>query len=176
MPEAIKARLGRGLPRATDKASPSRRQVLRGVAAAGVVAATGAPAACGGNDDAGSTGATDRFGNATTPPASASSSESSSSSAGEPLAKVADIPVGGGTIFNAEKVVVTQPTKGHFKAFSAVCTHQGCLVTGVSDGIISCSCHGSRYSAADGSVQDGPAPGPLPKKKVKVLDGRIILA
>ena len=38
------------------------------------------------------------------------------------------MPVGGGKIFAAEKVVVTQPTEGDFKAFSAVCTHQGCVV------------------------------------------------
>ena len=40
----------------------------------------------------------------------------------------AEIPVGGGKVFEALKVVVTQPTAGDFKAFSAVCTHQACTV------------------------------------------------
>ena len=44
----------------------------------------------------------------------------------------ADIPVGGGKVFDALKVVITQPTAGDFKAFSAICTHQGCTVNGVS--------------------------------------------
>jgi Rieske Fe-S protein len=50
------------------------------------------------------------------------------------------------------------------------------LVTTVSDGIINCPCHGSRYSVADGSVQSGPAPRPLPEKSIKVEGSEIVLA
>ena len=63
------------------------------------------------------------------------------SAASDAIAK-ADIPVGGGKVFDALKVVVTQPTAGDYKAFSAVCTHQGCTVNGVSNGVITCPCHG----------------------------------
>jgi Rieske Fe-S protein len=89
--------------------------------------------------------------------------------AGKPaLAKVSDIPVGGGKIFTAKKVVVTQPTAGTFAAFSTVCTHQGCPVSQIKGGTINCLCHGSKFAIADGSVTDGPASKPLAAKKITV--------
>ncbi|MFI6422686.1 Rieske (2Fe-2S) protein [Streptomyces sp. NPDC050842] len=93
-----------------------------------------------------------------------------------PLATTSEIPVGGGTVFTEAKVVVTQPTAGEFKAFSAVCTHQGCLVNKVADGTIDCPCHGSKYRIADGSVVAGPAPRPLPAKQINVSGESITLA
>ncbi|MFJ2259034.1 Rieske (2Fe-2S) protein [Streptomyces sp. NPDC087844] len=95
---------------------------------------------------------------------------------GKELTKTADVPVGGGKIFKEEKVVVTQPEKGGFKAFSAVCTHQGCVVADVSDGTINCKCHSSRFRVADGSVAGGPAPKPLPAKQITVTGDSISLA
>ena len=71
-----------------------------------------------------------------------------------------------GKILSDAKVVVTQPTAGTFKAFSAVCTHAGCLVGSVADGEIVCPCHGSHFSIKDGSVAGGPAPTALPAKTV----------
>ncbi|MEU7075784.1 Rieske (2Fe-2S) protein [Streptomyces narbonensis] len=93
-----------------------------------------------------------------------------------PLARTSEIPVGGGTVFTAEKVVVTQPAAGDFKAFSAVCTHQGCLVNKVADGTIDCPCHGSKFRIADGSVAAGPAPRPLPTEQINVSGESITLA
>jgi Rieske Fe-S protein len=84
------------------------------------------------------------------------------------LAKTSDIPVGGGKIFTAKKVVVTQPSAGKFVAFSTVCTHQGCPVSEIKGGTINCLCHGSKFALADGSVTDGPAPKPLAAKKITV--------
>ncbi|MEU0571125.1 Rieske (2Fe-2S) protein [Nonomuraea sp. NPDC005983] len=92
------------------------------------------------------------------------------------LAETADIPKGGGKVFESEKVVVTQPTDGEFKAFTAICTHQGCTVASVSNGTINCPCHGSKFKIADGSVANGPASEPLAEKKIKVADGKISLA
>ncbi|MGQ0631436.1 MAG: Rieske (2Fe-2S) protein [Sporichthyaceae bacterium] len=89
------------------------------------------------------------------------------------LAFTSDIPVGGGKIFEDQKVVVTQPTKGTFKGFSATCTHTGCTVGSVTGGSIVCPCHGSRFSIADGMVQAGPAEAPLPVEKITVADGSI---
>src|SRR5438067_2348530 len=80
------------------------------------------------------------------------------------LGTTADIPVGGGLIFAPNQVVVTQPVKGTFKAFSSICTHQSCPVASVAAGTINCDCHGSKYSISDGSVVRGPAPRPLPPK------------
>ena len=88
----------------------------------------------------------------------------------------ADVPVGGGVVVKDAKVVVTQPTKGQFKAFSAVCTHQGCLVTSVADGTIVCNCHGSKFSAEDGSVVSPPAEAPLEEQSIKVEGGQITTA
>ncbi|MFF9780215.1 Rieske (2Fe-2S) protein [Streptomyces sp. NPDC013978] len=96
--------------------------------------------------------------------------------AGEELAGTADIPVGGGRIFEDQKVVVTQPQEGDFKAFSAVCTHQGCIVSGVSDGTIDCACHGSKFKITDGAVVRGPATRPLPAEEIKVSGNSIQLA
>ena len=99
-----------------------------------------------------------------------------SAGSGKDVIKVADIPVGGGKVFDATKIVVTQPKAGEFKAFSAVCTHKGCTVAGVANGTISCPCHGSTYDAATGQVTGGPAPAPLPSKTVTVNGGSITIS
>lgn len=112
---------------------------------------------------------------------SSSTSEESAEDSGEApggteLAKTSEIPVGGGKIFKEEKVVVTQPTKDDFKAFSAICTHQGCTVGSVADGTINCPCHKSEFRIADGSVAAGPATRPLPAEQITVQNGSITLA
>lgn len=97
------------------------------------------------------------------------------SAAGGAIA-TADIPVGGGKVYEAQKVVVTQPTAGDFKAFSAVCTHQGCTVSGVADGVITCPCHGSTFDIATGDVKQGPATAPLPAKTVTVASDTVTVS
>ncbi|QCX75109.1 Cytochrome b6-f complex iron-sulfur subunit [Streptomyces sp. YIM 121038] len=92
------------------------------------------------------------------------------------LARTADIPVGGGKIFKDEGVVVTQPTKGRFKAFSNRCTHKQCPVTSVEGGTINCPCHGSKFDIADGSVRQSPATSPLPPAEIRVEGDAIRLA
>lgn len=90
-----------------------------------------------------------------------------------PLARAEDIPVGGGMVFEADMVVVTQPTAGQFKGFDATCTHTGCLVAEVADGTINCFCHGSKFSIADGTVTAGPADAPLAARPIEVAKGEI---
>lgn len=90
--------------------------------------------------------------------------------AGTPIAVTADVPVGSGVI--VEDVVLTQPTAGVFRAFSAVCTHAGCALADVSDGTINCPCHGSKFNL-DGTVANGPAARSLEGKSVTV-DGDVI--
>jgi Rieske Fe-S protein len=94
---------------------------------------------------------------------------------GTVLAAASDIPVGGGKIFTAEKVVVTQPAADEYRAFSAVCTHVGCLVNQVADGTIDCPCHGSQFRISNGAVVTGPAMSPLPPKKIKIEAGKVVL-
>jgi Rieske Fe-S protein len=126
---------------------PTRRQVL--VTGGVVIAAAAVTAACG------------------------SSGSSSAGGGGTVTLATSDVPVGGGKIFDAQHVVVTQPSAGTFKAFNAVCTHQGCTVASVANGTITCPCHNSQFSAADGSVQSGPAPSPLASIAVTVTGTQI---
>ncbi|MBM0125461.1 Rieske (2Fe-2S) protein [Pimelobacter simplex] len=134
------------------EARASRRIVFSGLGALGVAAAL---AGCGGGDGDSST--TKVVG-------------------GTELAATADVPVGGGVILTEEKIVLTQPTEGTFEAFSAVCTHQGLLVTSVEDGVIHCANHGSAYSATTGEVDGGPAPSALAKVEITVDGDRILAA
>ncbi|WP_203335811.1 Rieske (2Fe-2S) protein [Nocardioides limicola] len=90
------------------------------------------------------------------------------------IVDAADVPVGSGVIVAEERVVVTQPTAGDFRAWSAVCTHDGCLVSRMDGAEIVCTCHFSRYSITDGSVVGGPAPAPLDEVSISVEDGRVV--
>lgn len=98
----------------------------------------------------------------------ASSAGAAASSALKEAVSKATIPVGGGKVLTDQKVVITQPTAGEFKAFTAVCTHQGCVVADVSGGTINCPCHGSKFDITTGDVKQGPATRPLPRKTVSV--------
>jgi Rieske Fe-S protein len=156
----------------------TRRAVLAGAVGAGAAAVV---AACGGGgSDSGSSGSNGQVQDTTTqdPPVAggASTPAESTDPAANGLTATSEIPVGGGKIFDAQKVVVTQPAAGQFKAFSAICTHLGCTVGSVSGGLIKCPCHGSRYSIQDGSVKGGPAPKALPAKQVTVTGNQIIVA
>ncbi len=73
-------------------------------------------------------------------------------------------------------MVVTQPAAGTYKAFSSKCTHQGCAVGSVANGVIVCPCHNSHFSAEDGSVKQGPATQPLATAKITVSGDEIKLA
>lgn len=154
----------------------SRRNALVGVGLLGA----GLPvlAACG--DDSGDTGggATPTSDSPETASSSATPGEGSGATEqpeAEGLVAAADVPVGGGVILADAKLVVTQPAKGDFKAFSSTCTHRGCTVAEVTE-TIDCPCHGSMFSLEDGSVQGGPAPAPLPETAVKVQGGEVVRA
>jgi Rieske Fe-S protein len=87
------------------------------------------------------------------------------------IAKTSDVSVGSGLVVG--DIVVTQPSAGVFKGFSATCTHQGCTVAEVENGTINCPCHGSRFNL-DGSVANGPASRPLPAEAVSVQGDSIV--
>jgi len=150
----------------TDAGTPTRRRVL---VTGGVVAAAAAVTAACGSSSGGAAGSTSApAASAGSSSAAASPPAASSPAAGGITVQTSAVPVGGGTVLADQKLVVTQPTAGVYKAFTAVCTHQGCMVASVANGSISCPCHGSTFSAADGSVQGGPAPAPLASIPVTV--------
>ncbi|HWC83675.1 MAG TPA: Rieske (2Fe-2S) protein [Pseudonocardiaceae bacterium] len=153
----------------------SRRRMMRNAAITGTVVAAGAAlAACGSSDSSGYGGGSASTGGNAAGGTSAGGSGGGASSGGV-LAKTSDIPVGEGKIFADKQIVVTQPAAGTYKAFSSTCTHLGCTVDKVADGLIQCPCHGSKFSVADGSVKDGPAPKPLPSQNITVQGTDIIM-
>jgi len=151
--------------------SSSRRTVLAGACAA--CAATLAGCARYGTSQglAGAPAGAPAYG----PPTSAGTG-SAGGSAANVLASTAEIPVGGGKILTAQKIVITQPQAGTYHAFTAICTHLGCIVNSVSGGTINCPCHGSKYSIVNGSVVNGPAPLPLAAVSIKVEGTSIVEA
>lgn len=130
----------------------NRRIVFHGLGALGVAAAL---AGCAGDDGDGT---------------------NEQVASGAELTTTDQVPVGGGIVLTDQKVVVTQPTEGKFKAYTAVCTHQQLLVTSVEDGVIHCSNHGSEYDAATGEVTRGPAPSALAAVEIKVKGDKILKA
>ena len=131
----------------------SRRIVFHGLGALGVAAAL---AGCAGDDQDGGGGADVESGAA--------------------LTTTDEVPVGGGIVLVDQKIVVTQPAEGDFKAFTAVCTHQQLLVTSVENGVIHCANHGSEYDFASGEVTQGPAPSALASVDIEVDGNRIVKA
>jgi Rieske Fe-S protein len=127
-----------------------------------------------------SSAATSGAGAAPAASGAAASSPAASSAAGggapaaAALATTAEVPEGGGKIIDGKNIVLTQPQAGSFKAFTAVCTHQGCIVNQISDGTIDCPCHGSKFSIKDGSVVNGPATSPLAAIAIKVEGTSIV--
>jgi Rieske Fe-S protein len=137
--------------------TPTRRAVFAGVGAVGAVTAL---AACGSD------------GPAATDPSEAPTSAAPSG----PIAKTADIPLGGGRVFPEAGVVITQPTANVFVGFSSICTHQSCVLSGVADGKINCACHFSAFDLASGEVVNPPATRKLPGRDLRVDGDDISLA
>ena len=154
----------------TEQVDVQRRTILT---AGGLVLAGGALAACGGADSTATEAATGAptAGAPTTP-----ATEAPTTPAAGALASVSEIPVGGGVIVPEPPIVITQPTAGTFKAFTAICPHQGCLVSEVAENQIVCPCHGSLFSAEDGAVVQGPAVEGLTAASIAVQGDSIVLA
>ena len=138
--------------------SIDRRTVVGGMVAAG---ATVTLAACAAEPEP-----------AETTPPSATVEQQPEEAAGELLlGPASDVMVGSGTKFQIDAsltILVTQPRAGEYRAFSATCTHSGCIVSGVQEGQIACGCHGARFNVETGAVEAGPARTALGKITVEV--------
>jgi Rieske Fe-S protein len=108
---------------------------------------------------------------ATTPPSATVDQAPEAASGDVLLGPAADVLVGSGKKFMIDElltILVTQPRAGEYRAFSATCTHAGCIVNGVEDGAIACGCHGASFNAETGAAEAGPARSALGKITVEL--------
>ncbi|TFC84557.1 ubiquinol-cytochrome c reductase iron-sulfur subunit [Cryobacterium sp. TMT3-29-2] len=91
------------------------------------------------------------------------------------ITKLADIPVGGSieASLDGKPILISQPTAGTVVAFSAICTHQGCVVKPVENEF-DCPCHGSKFDPTTGEALAGPATTPLATVKVTVTGDAVM--
>lgn len=90
---------------------------------------------------------------------------------------LADIPAGAGKVvaMGSKPAIVINTDQG-VTAFSAICTHLGCVVAwNDMVGAIQCPCHDGRFNPATGAVVSGPPPTPLPPITVAVEGDQIFL-
>ncbi|MFD8966158.1 Rieske (2Fe-2S) protein [Streptomyces sp. NPDC059568] len=85
-----------------------------------------------------------------------------------------DIPIGGAKLFREQRLVVSCPARGEYKAFSAQCTHAGCLLEKLEGTVGDCPCHGSKFDVTTGEAIHGPATVPLPEVPVTAEGGKLI--
>ncbi|MEP7309006.1 MAG: ubiquinol-cytochrome c reductase iron-sulfur subunit [Acidobacteriota bacterium] len=66
--------------------------------------------------------------------------------------------VGGAALVQASNAafLVARTAQSSFTALTAICTHEGCTITGFQSPKYVCPCHGSQYSTS-GGVLSGPA-------------------
>ncbi|AIC47950.1 Rieske (2Fe-2S) protein [Rhodoluna lacicola] len=95
------------------------------------------------------------------------------------VCKTSAVPVRGGKTFSVggKKILITQPKKGTFKAFVAVCTHQGSPLDGkenIKNNEIVCPLHFARFDTTTGAAKPGSqASIPLGKVSVTVAAGNV---
>ncbi|MFJ3702256.1 MULTISPECIES: Rieske (2Fe-2S) protein [Streptomyces] len=131
----------------------ARRTVLKGAALAG---AAGLGAAACSTDS--------KLGHAQTP----------TPTAPVELGAAEEVPVGGAKLYREQRVVVSCQAAGRYKAFSAQCTHAGCLLDKVEGNEGNCPCHGSRFDMTTGKALQGPATVPLPSVPLKIEGGKLV--
>ncbi|WP_328401966.1 Rieske (2Fe-2S) protein [Streptomyces sp. NBC_00390] len=144
---------GQPSPHLRQSAPPARRTVLKGAALAGA-AGLGA-AAC---------STESKLGHARIP----------TPTAPVDLGEADAVPVGGARLYREQRLVVSCPAEGRYRAFSAQCTHAGCVLDKIENNEGNCPCHGSRFDVTSGKAVVGPATVPLPEVPIKVEGGRLV--
>ncbi len=92
------------------------------------------------------------------------------------VGSVEDFPVGTGKVVSvADKpVIVVNTQAGGVKAFSAICTHLGCVVYWHPEkNVIHSPCHDGLFSPVTAAVISGPPPRPLPAYELAIKGGKV---
>ena len=92
-------------------------------------------------------------------------------------ARLDAIPDGGGTVVHRPSGhVALERVGGEVRAFSAVCTHLGCIIQWqpTTHHVWYCACHKGKYDR-HGQVVGGPPPRPLPPIPVALRDGQVFV-
>ena len=86
------------------------------------------------------------------------------------VGKTTDVKVGSARMYNVAGIplLVTQPKKGVFKAFSPICTHEGAPLNGISGTSLVCNSHGARFNTTTGAATAGPTRKALKAYKVTI--------
>jgi Rieske Fe-S protein len=71
--------------------------------------------------------------------------------------------------------LIARTSESTFSALDAVCTHEGCTITGADGATYVCPCHGSRYNRG-GQVMAGPARASLRQFATTFTDGVVTIA
>ncbi|MFC9558143.1 Rieske (2Fe-2S) protein [Agromyces sp. NPDC056965] len=155
---------------------PTRRTILT-LGSAGAIGGALALAGCAADDASPSGSASAPPTLVEDPPTSTQTAAPDAPALGGDVAALADVPVGGSisATIDGAPALVAQPTAGQVVAFSAICTHQQCVVAAAGDEF-HCPCHGSMFDAATGDVIQGPALEPLTPIAVAVSGDRIVTA
>lgn len=158
----------------TEQKIITRRAVLSlsGAGATAVVLAACSPGTDTGSPSVG--GSTDA---ASPAPSSEAPPASGGAASGTEVAKLADIPVGGSidAKLGSDPIVLAQPTAGEVVGFSAICTHQQCVVAAAKTEY-DCPCHQSRFDAATGEPFAGSKALTGLAKLTITVDGDAVLA
>ena len=85
--------------------------------------------------------------------------------------------VGGAVLVESTAGVflIARTSASTFSAIDAVCTHEGCTITGADGATYVCPCHGSRYNRS-GQVLAGPAKASLRQYAATFTDGVVTIA
>lgn len=113
--------------------------------------------------------------------AACSSSEESAPEQGFVIAETSEVPEGEAiaALVGDVPVILTHTPGGKFRAFSAICPHQGCNVLPPKQDdpeTLECPCHRSRFETYTGEVLNGPAAEDLTEIPVQVEDGKVVTA
>ncbi len=94
------------------------------------------------------------------------------------VGKASAIPLKSGKSYTlkGKYIIVTQPKKGVFKAFTGICTHEGERITAVTGTNMVCRAHGSYFNTTSGKVTGGPAPVALKTYKITNKKGVLYIS